>query len=496
MSKKQILILISIFCVSILLRLPYLLGQDIAFDYDHGRDGLAVASLVKLYQLKFIGPWTSIPGLFFGPLYYYLLAPIALISNGHPLSQAWMMFLLVLIQVYLAFRYFGFWESVIMATAPAWITLSIGSSNAFPMTLVSWLLLIVLKPIIKFKKVSNKQMFWLGVILSLGFHFSSALAIFLIPAILIILIKNKVKLNTKKILLATLGFLLVFLPQLLFEVKNNFIEAKGVIEYLKYGEKHKLSLNKLRYMIEVVGHELKLASLPEIGQMYLGEILVGLGLIWMGIKRIKFKYWFELLIILVVPVIGFSGLHYNPWYVYGLFPVVVLLVAQVVKNSPKIIKGLFFLCLLVSSILGLVRFYGQSQENYQKGRVFYKNKMKAVDYIYQQAQDKHFSVYIYTPEIYDYAYQYLFFWQGFRGYKLPVEFSYKPGEISYVKEKPELLSKFPQTKEQPEKVFLILNLPENEFHYPLDNWLEELKLKQTIMETEVSEELEVWEVTR
>ena len=361
MSKKQILILILFLVLAVLLRLPYLLGQEVAFDYDHGRDALAVAHLTRLLKLKFIGPWTSIPGLFFGPLYYYLLAPLSLITNGHPLSQAWMMFLLVVIQIYLAYKHFGFFEGLIIATAPAFVTLSIGSSNAFPMTLVTWLLLIGLKPIIDKKLISSRQVFWLGVILSLGFHFSSALAIFLVPAVFIILIKNRIKLNLKQFLLGILGFGLVFLPQILFEIKNNFIEVKGVVEYLKFGEKHKLTLSKFKYMIGQIGHELKLASLPEIGNYYLGEMIVALGLIWMWFKKIKLKYFFELLVLIIIPMIGFSGLHYNPWYVYGLFPVAVLLVSKIIKNSPKLIQGLFIFSLLLSSFLGLRKFYNQSQ---------------------------------------------------------------------------------------------------------------------------------------
>lgn len=495
MGKKQILILILVLILAILLRLPFLLSQDVAFDYDHGRDALAVAHLTKLFKLKFIGPWTSIPGLFFGPLYYYLLTPLAWVFNGHPMSQVWTMFLLVLFQVYLAYRYFGIFESILMATAPAFITLSIGSSNAFPMTLVTLILLILLKPVIDKKKIDNKQSFWLGVVLSLGFHFSSALAIFLIPAVLIILIKNKVKLDLKRTLLGMLGFGLVFLPQLLFEIKNNFIEAKGVVEYLKYGEKHRLTINKFRYMIGQIGHELKLASLPELGKWYWGEILVGFGLVWMTLKRIEFKYLFELLILLVIPMIGFSGLHYNPWYVYGLFPVAVLMVAQVIKNSPKIIKILFMLMMLLTPILGLYKYNNQSQENYSKGRVFYKNKMKAIEHIYDQAKNSSFSVYTYTPEIYDYAWQYLFLWQGFKGKQLPTKFSYKPGEISYVREKVDLLSLFDRSNKSAETTFLIINLPENIHHYPLTDWLNNFEYNNLI-KVRITEELEVWKVER
>ncbi len=493
MSKKQIFILILTLGLAVFLRLPYLLSQNVAFDYDHGRDALAVAHLTRLLKLKFIGPWTSIPGLFFGPLYYYLLAPLSWLSNGHPLSQAWTMFFIVLIQVFLAYKYFGFWEGLIMAMTPALITLSIGSSNAFPMSLVTLLLLILLKPVIEKKKISSKQVFGLGVILSLGFHFSSALAVFLIPATGIILVKNKIKINIKQFLWGLTGLVIIFLPQLLFEIKNNFIEVKGVVEYLKFGEKHKLTFNKFGYMIKQIGHELKLASLPNLNKWYLGEILVGIGIVWMIIKKIRFKNWFEWLILLVIPMIGFSGLHYNPWYAYGLFPVAVLIISQVIKNSPKVIQGLFLSLLFVSAGLGLRQFYGPSQLNYAKGRVFYKNKIKAVNYIYKESKDKPFSVYVYTPEIYDYAWQYLFFWQGFQGQQLPVEFSYKPGEISYLKEKSDLLGKFSKTNQQVEKTFLIINLPENVHHYPIKDWLNNFEFSD-LGKTEITKELEVWEL--
>ncbi|MBU1085100.1 hypothetical protein KKB06_02000, partial [Patescibacteria group bacterium] len=293
MNKKQIWLIIFILGIAIIFKIPYLYEQAVAFDFDHGRDALAVIHMIKTGQLRFIGPWTSIPGLFFGALYYYLLVPLAWLTSGHPLSQTWTMFILVIIQVWLAFKYFGFWEAIILATTPAWTTLATGSSNSFPMPLVTWLILINLLPVLKNKTTSIKQMFWLGVFLSLGFHFSSALAIFLIPAVLLILIKNKVKLNLKQITFGVLGFGLVFLPQILFEIKHNFMEVKAVMEYLKYGEKNSLSLSKIGYIINQVWSELVLASLPETNIKIIEVSLVSFGLIWMIVKKINFKYWFE-----------------------------------------------------------------------------------------------------------------------------------------------------------------------------------------------------------
>ena len=494
MRKKQIIWLLLILGLALATRLPYLINQDVAFDFDHGRDALAVLDLYKLKNLKFVGPWTSIPGLFFGPAYYYLLAPLAWLSKGHPLSQATTLFLLGLVQIVVAFKYFGFWESLIVATAPAWTMIAVGASNAFPMTLVSWLMLIILKTAIDKKNVSVKQVFCLGTVISLGFHFSSALAIFYLIALPIILTKNRLKLNRKKIVWGLSGFLLVFLPQILFEIKNHFIELKGVMEYLKHGEKHRLSINKLKYITKQIAHELSASSLPEIKNYWLGTAVAGLGLVNMGLKKIRFKYWFELLILTIIPLIGFSGLHYNPWYVYGLFPIAVIVMGQIIKQSPKLIKGLFLGLLLLSPILGLHKYYSQSQPMYQSGRVFYKNKLEAIKAVYSLAEDQSFAVYTYTAEIYDYAYQYLFFWQALGGRSLPIEFSYKPGEISYVKEKVNLLSLFPVNKQAAEKIFLIINLPENKFHYPLQQWLDQLGVKQVMSKKAISKELEVWQV--
>jgi len=494
MSKKQIRLLLFLLGLTILFRAPYLYEQATAFDFDHGRDALAVIHMIKLKQLRFIGPWTSISGLFFGPLYYYLLTPLAWLTNGHPLSQTWTMFLLVIIQVWLAFKYFGFWEAIILATTPGWIILATGSSNAFPMTLVAWLILINLLSVLKTKKTSIKQMFWLGSFLSLGFHFSSALAVFLVLAVPLIFLVNKIKPSIKQILFSLIGFGLVFLPQIMFDLKHNFIEVKAVIDYLKYGEKNILSLNKISYIISQVVHELALASLPEVGNWLLGGIVLGLGLILMLIKKIKFKYWLEFGLLLIIPIIGFSGLHYNPWYSYGLFPVAVLIVAQILKNSPKTIQVIYLFLLLLTPFFGLKRYYSEAKSMIDNSRAFLPIKIRALKYIYDQAQGKPFSSYQYSPEIYDYAYQYLYFWQGFQGKQLPVEFSYKPGEISYVTEKPELLKLFPKAESQAEKTFLILNLPENKYHYPLESWLDQFNIKEVASKKQMSDEVWVWEI--
>ncbi len=69
------LVLIAITLFILATRLPLVLPNTIPFSFDHGKDSVAVLHMVKEPSIKFIGPWTSIPGLYFGPGWYYLLAP-------------------------------------------------------------------------------------------------------------------------------------------------------------------------------------------------------------------------------------------------------------------------------------------------------------------------------------------------------------------------------------------------------------------------------------
>ena len=55
-------------------------------------------------------------------------------------------------------------------------------------------------------------------------------------------------------------------------------------------------------------------------------------------------------------------------------------------------------------------------EKGEGGPTTYKNEITAIDWIYQDAGGEPFGVFVYTPPVYDYAYQYLFWWRGGKRY--------------------------------------------------------------------------------
>ncbi|KKU87680.1 MAG: hypothetical protein UY17_C0011G0002 [Candidatus Beckwithbacteria bacterium GW2011_GWC2_47_9] len=245
-------------------RLPLILSGIIPFSFDHGRDSLAVLHLIKTLNPVFLGPWTSIPGLFFGPGWYYLLAPAYWLTQGSPLAGPLTMFSLSLIGIILAYKYLGVYEAIILATAPLWLQLATGAANPFPMTLVGLLLVIALK--------KGWNSLWLGLILGLGFHFSSALAILWL-LVIPWLVKPKHWLK----LLA--GLFITFIPQLLFELKHNFSQTQAVISYFTAGESQSITPGKIAIVTQSIIHELNLAILPDVPWLAgLGVLIIAAGM--------------------------------------------------------------------------------------------------------------------------------------------------------------------------------------------------------------------------
>lgn len=75
---KQILLLTSVTCIialAFILRIIFIPSSALSFHYDMSRDAFEAQKIIKDGDLKILGPPTSTPGLFHGPLYYYLIAP-------------------------------------------------------------------------------------------------------------------------------------------------------------------------------------------------------------------------------------------------------------------------------------------------------------------------------------------------------------------------------------------------------------------------------------
>lgn len=84
----------------------HLFKADLYYDTDIARDMLLLEDMVKQQKLSLIGGRTSVPGVFHGPLYYWMVLPVFVLSGGNPVVISWVWFATYLLFIG-AFYYVG-----------------------------------------------------------------------------------------------------------------------------------------------------------------------------------------------------------------------------------------------------------------------------------------------------------------------------------------------------------------------------------------------------
>lgn len=497
-----------IILLALILRLTLVIEGVIPFTFDHAKDSLAILHIGRTLSPSLIGPWTSIPGLFFGPGWYYLLLPAYIIGGYHPLSAVIVMILLLLIQIYLAFKYLNFWSALIIAFAPMWFIVSTSAWNPFPMTLVSLVLLILLLIIRQSKEMSAKQALLIGLLASLGFHFSSAYAVMFPLIILFMIISWKIKIKINTLAFAFLGGVIPFLPQIAFELRNNFVQTQAILNYFSTTQETSLPLlEKIPNVLRVTAGELPLAFLPEIrgASALVNKILQSLLYLTIFLTFIYEKLWQDkkvqdglLLAIgfIGIPTLSYFFLHFNVWYLYGMMPVAVYLVSLIIKRMNLYFKVFWAVALVVCALSFPINFHLNNKQELIKNRQMLPIKELAISTIRHIADGRPFSSYHYVPDIYDFSYQYLYIVDGLKGKQMPVEFAYEPNVTEYVVQKQDLLSLITTINAEPEEselVFFIVEDPENEDF--LNQWWDRQVYSEIIEEKALSSSVKLYVAT-
>jgi len=495
------LILFFLMILFVSTKIPYIVDNTFAFQFDHGKDSLAVLEMIVSRTPSLIGPWTSIPGLFFGPGWYYLLLPGYILSAGNPAAAVVTMVILVVIQIYIAYKYFGLIEATMVATVPTFFMVSQSAWNPHPMTLISFVILAILKTLETQPKLTPKKSIILGFTSSLGFHFSTAFAIFYLPFIIISFFLKRVKVNFKQFLILFAAFFSGFIPQIIFEMRHDFIETRAIIKYFSSGSMSINFIEKIKDVFLISFGEYKLAAFPEIvGSSKLISTIVicfsltviVIGLIEIIKKRRSMYLYQDLIMWIFLPLIGLSFLHYNLWYVLGAAPAVLLLVAQLVRSSPKPARIMILMLFVLTPLSKIVYYYQHDRALLLENPNLLAVKLDVIGYVEDKIGDRNFSSYQYVPDIYDYSYQYLYFWKAYNGKSLPIEFSYQPNETSYVKEKNALLSVLPVRKGAPEMIFYIVEQPNSNANL-LSNWWNHQASSEIVNEKTFGSEVTVYD---
>ncbi len=459
---------------TILTRMWPAIYRVVPFGFDHGKDSIAVLSMLVTHTPKLIGPWTSIPGVFFGPGWYYLLLPGFALSGGDPVSAVWAMILLSLVQSLLVWRVWGLRGALVVSLMPMYIITSTSAWNPYPMTLISFVLLALTWQLAETKKLSYRRSFLFGLIAGLGFHFSAAFSIFYLPLVLCApyFFKLKHKIRTTAAIIA--GLILSFIPQLLFELRHSFVETKALLQYFSQGEPHALSMTKIVTVIQTVAGEISLGVFPGMNGnapfLPAGNVLAAVSVFlfttyflrmwWRRSSQWQRRWLLYVLFFLIpVPIVGYFFLHFNVWYVYGMAPIATLLVVLALKKAPTWAATLLLLVFVITSVWNVLQYFTVELPEHQLSKTMLASKEKVLDYIIQDASGQPFAVYTFVPDIYDYSYQYLWFRRAFQGGELPVDFSYKSDTSDYITDKGVLLQRFVQQTGNPAYVYFVIEQP-------------------------------------
>jgi 4-amino-4-deoxy-L-arabinose transferase-like glycosyltransferase len=430
-------LLATILALASFLRL-FQIYSKLGFWYDQGRDALVIWDLIHNGKFFLIGPTTGIEGVFRGPWYYWLITPFYFLGKGNPIWPNIFLILTSIVAIYILYKIgekiggirVGLMASLIASVSYYVVGASRWLSNPTPMLIISALLVWT-----AFKFLEKK--IWalpvMTFLVGLALNFGSAMEIWYIPALVLILIlKRKYLPGFKVIFMSAFAFLLTFLPQIMFEMRHRGVLTGPLIKFFVQDKSFTINF------LQLLGDRMALYYNVFSSKFWInGYVLfapffiVFVYLLILGWKKLikddKFKIVF---ILSVAPFIGglfFSGnqgtlydYYFTGYYLiwFLLFSVVYMNYSQ--KLLMKVLLVVFIALFVVKNLLSLGADFSVPLTGPKT--IAFSNQLAAIDWIYKDSAGKDFNVDEYVPPVIPYAYQYLFGWLGTQKYhRLPLD---------------------------------------------------------------------------
>lgn len=439
LRTKLIIVLIAVASVvGFLVRIAPAIHHQIYFWFDQGLDTILVKQLVVDHKINLVSRYSGLAGVLMGPLWTWLLAMPFVLSGGSPVANviffsilgtfgglAVYKFLLPISHSAAVFSFLG------VLFAPVMIAYSNLVANPHPLSYLFIFYLWFLYRIV----IDREIIFWPPLLFLVGLFFQLEIgfALFTIPAILAVIavFGQWRNLANRYLFLGLLLFGLTFLPQALFDLRHNFLISRGVLALLSgksslYGS-HDPLLIRFFERAKSFRDDFILMALfiqPTILAAF-AFLLSATG--WMLAFKKKLRPYLNMFKLLVTVIITFYvGFSFYPgplwtWYRAGL-PVayVMLLMAGLAIVWEKItqLRPILITLLLIFIVQGI---NPQRMSDYVAGKpisdnAILQNQEMAIDYVYKNATGRPFSYFAYTPPVYDYVWQYNFWWYGQKKY--------------------------------------------------------------------------------
>lgn len=450
---------------------------------------LELRNIVEGKHPTLIGPTTSINGVYLGPFWYYFNVPPFILGSGNPQILVYWTIIWYLLSGLLLFYYLsktsltlGFFASSIylMSEALFYSSRFSWNSNLMPPFTIFYFLILFHY----LKKPNYKNSFSLGLISGLSMQIQAAFGILFFPFSLISSFIYKVR--PKFLVLNFLSFFLTLLPQIFFELRHEFVMSKTFLNEFSgktaiLGQKLTLSQTLYSHFNNFKNTIDGILNLPDKLTIY----IILFAIIFLFFKVITKKIDKSLKDYFIIPFyfLLFTFIFYllyqyplKGWFILGLYIPFIFILATFFTEACSKKMTLF---LLVSIIL-FASFYNTttsqsrlipksfSERSTDKSNI--RNEIEVIDWVYQKANTKAFKAYNYISAVYDFPYQYLYWWLGEKKYY------YHPDTLTYLDNVPEyspggntkFLTKRKVASDQ-DPIFLIIE--EDEMPSRRDGWL-------------------------
>src|SRR3989338_1797436 len=416
------LLIVIILITGVLFRLALTANGNFLFHMDSARDMVDVREMVILKKIRLIGPTSAIDGLFSGPAWYYLLSVPFILSGGDPYAAILMQIILWAIGGFFLLKLVSSWGKwLIVPIGFIWIAsnhivlTSFYAFNPTPVMLLSPLFIYLL-----FKYLENGRAIY-GIftwfLAGLFFNFEMNFGVFT-PIIIgsLVWTKNINLVKQKAFWMGFVLFILALMPQIIFDLKHQFIMSKAILRHL--AENSNANINfpvRFQGTIESFYN----TFLPTL---FNSKLLTGIILVlFIPIIYRFFKNGTKEIAVLIsiififVPFLGYLILpvSINPWHLGGEMAVLLVLIAFLLKKLmdggklDKTVSLIISIMIIFFGLSNIVNFFINDFKKTNEDPSLYRNEIAAIDYVYQKAGDRNFKVYDYLPSIIDYPYQYL-----------------------------------------------------------------------------------------
>jgi len=346
----------------------YRLEATIQFLGDQGRDVLVMRHLIIDYDIPFLGPITSVGGFYLGPLYYYLMTPFLWLFNFNPVGPAYANAFIGIITLPILYfvtkKMFSQSAAKLTTFLYAFAAIPIQETrftwNPNPMPLATLGIVFGFYQALKTNKSKWLLLSSLSLAIALQLHY---MIVFLGPFILwqiFIFFKNK---KLKKWLLPWFGIIILFMvPLILFEIKNNFLNIKGLLYFFQHNEYQKFDLyqnfrNLKGRSEEVIGMILGFGRNTNLARTTVTRLVLLATVILLIKKRSKSLILVSVWLLSSIATLAFYRSNIYSHYLGFLFPAVFILIGQTLSyfKGKLAILNIIFLLWFASFNLSLIK---------------------------------------------------------------------------------------------------------------------------------------------